>query len=239
MKSYETTDSGGRVVCKVHKMLRCAECAYIAELESEVFRLQDELAGDGVLSLSEQLSHARAEIRRLSGLEDEIEELRKLPRIIPLSQGKVSLVDPEDFVIYSKYKWYSSHGYAKRSETVDGQEQSIFLHREIMGNPEGKVIDHINGDRADNRRENLRICTHEENFLNSRPNRGKRSSKYKGVSWHKRSGKWHARTSMNRRRIHIGTFDCEKDAARAYNEKVEELFGEYAYQNFIEDDECE
>lgn len=65
MKSFETTDSGGRIVCKEHGLLRCSECAYIAELESEVFRLQGELAGDGVLTLAEQVSHYKAVSERL------------------------------------------------------------------------------------------------------------------------------------------------------------------------------
>lgn len=98
MKSYEAKDSGGRVVCKEHKRIRCSECAYVNELETEVFRLQDELNGDGVLSLKEQVGHAHAEIRRQ---DNEIEYLRE--GLTSIADGASSADSPDQLADTAKY----------------------------------------------------------------------------------------------------------------------------------------
>lgn len=102
----------------------------------------------------------------------------------------------------------------------------------IMGAPFGhKEIDHINGDRLDNRKENLRFCTRVQNEMN-KPTSRLSSSGYKGV-YRSRSGAWLARIQLKKKKIHLGTFDNKVDAARAYNEKAKELYGDFAWLNSV------
>ena len=119
-------------------------------------------------------------------------------------------------------------GYKRRRRTTRP------LHRLLMDPPKGMVIDHINHNGLDNRRENLRICTRAENSRN----RGKQknnTSGYKGVCWYKRDKKWRAQIKKDSKKIHIGYFDIIEDAARAYDAKAKELFGEFAHLNFPEE----
>jgi hypothetical protein len=104
------------------------------------------------------------------------------------------------------------------------------MHRLIMNPPAGKVVDHINRIRCDNRRDNLRVCDQAENLRNRRSFRG--TSRFKGVHWNERAHKWVATICLNRKLIHLGYFDDELAAARAYDEKARELFGPFAYLNF-------
>ena len=94
----------------------------------------------------------------------------------------------------------------------------------------GMVVDHIDGNGLNNRRSSLRICTHRQNMWNSRP-RGK-GSKYKGVCWDKSRKRWIVVVRRGDLHIHLGRFDDEVEAARAYDRKAFELFGEFAYLNF-------
>lgn len=111
---------------------------------------------------------------------------------------------------------------------------SLRLHRLIMNPPKGMMIDHINGDGLDNRRENLRVCTNAENQRNARLS-SRNKSGYKGVSWNKRDKKWRSQIQHERKVRHIGYFDCPKEAARAWDAVAKELFGEYANLNFPEE----
>ncbi len=108
------------------------------------------------------------------------------------------------------------------------------MHRQIMGAPAGMVVDHVNHKTLDNQRENLRVCTQSQNNANQRKTRG--ASRFKGVAWHKRTGKWHARIGKNGRRHHLGCFNNEALAAQAYNAAALEHFGEFALLNEVEHD---
>jgi hypothetical protein len=114
------------------------------------------------------------------------------------------------------------------------RQTTLFLHRLLMNPPKGMVIDHINHNGLDNRKENLRICTNAENVRNSR-NSQNNTSGYKGVCWDKSNKKWKARIGKDYKQIHIGCFDILEEAARAYDAKAKELFGEYAQLNFPEE----
>ncbi len=151
---------------------------------------------------------------------------------IPLTQGKFAIVDDEDYEWLNQFKWcahriYNNY-YAERR--VNGR--LLYMHREIMKPPKGKQVDHRNSDCLDNRGCNLRICTHQENLCNQKIQEGK-SSKYKGVSWHRQREKWVASIHHNDRKMHIGCFIDEHDAARAYDKQATELFGEFARLNII------
>jgi len=105
------------------------------------------------------------------------------------------------------------------------------MHRFIMDPPEGMVVDHRNGNRLDNRRSNLRVCTQKQNTHNSRP-KGK-SSRFKGVCYDKARGQWMAPVrSPDGKDIHTGRFDDEVEAAKAHDRLARELHGEFAYLNF-------
>jgi hypothetical protein len=159
-------------------------------------------------------------------------------RRIPLTQGKLALVDPEDYDELSKYKWYAVQSprgfYAARSVGTNRHgigQKTVRMHQVILKSPEGKFIDHINHNGLDNRKSNLRFCTIQQNVWNMRKQLGNCTSKYKGVTWRKDIGKWQARIVCNRKVISIGFFDDEKAAAMAYDKKAKELFGEFAAPN--------
>ncbi len=101
-----------------------------------------------------------------------------------------------------------------------------------MGFPDGKQVDHINGNPLDNRRENLRICENAENNRNKGLTKASTSG-YKGVSLYKRSGTWRAYIVTNYKQKHLGTFDNPIDAAKAYNVAAIKFHGEFARLNDI------
>ena len=96
------------------------------------------------------------------------------------------------------------------------------------------MIDHINHNGLDNRRENLRICTNAENNRHRRKPKNNTSG-YKGVCWDKSKKKWRARIEKDNKNIHIGYYNILEEAARAYDAKAKELFGKYAQLNFPEE----
>lgn len=160
-------------------------------------------------------------------------DIPALVREIPLTQGKVALVDEEDFEFLSQWKWYVSvfanNQYARRAIWDSGKERaiSISMHGEIMKTPKGMVCDHIDGNGLNNCRHNLRICTKEENWRNRRSKKGS-SSKYLGVYKVKGCNKWGAIIKGQR----LGYFADEKQAAVVYDKAALKQYGEYAHLNF-------
>jgi hypothetical protein len=160
-------------------------------------------------------------------------------RKIPLTQGQFAIVDEDDFKTLAGYKWYAMKSgrsfYAQRmkySKKAKTRQIPVQMHREILNAPEGALVDHINHNGLDNRRANLRLATAEQNSWNRRKNPGNFTSKYKGVSWNKLARKWQARIAHKQKWIVIGFFDDEQSAAKAYDKKAAELFGEFACLNF-------
>lgn len=156
-------------------------------------------------------------------------------REIQLTRGKVALVDDRDFEAMSHYKWHARKGvrtwYAEgHGHREDGAPTHLSMHRLIMGAPEGMQVDHIDGNGLNNTRENLRLCTRAENQFNRACSGGK--SKYKGVSLHRNGKKWRAQIWFADKRVDLGLFIDEEDAARAYDEAARRLFGQFARLNF-------
>ncbi len=149
-------------------------------------------------------------------------------RYISLGRGRTALVDAADFEWLNQRKWHAGGGAGYATGQIGGKH--VFMHRLIMEPPPGKVVDHINGNIWDNRRDNLRNCTHTENARNKRKGHG--TSRFKGVVRDARSGKWKAAIQCDGATIRLGLFDSEIDAAMAYDRKAIELFGEFAYLNF-------
>ena len=161
-------------------------------------------------------------------------------REITLTRGYVALVDDCDFDRVSAHKWQarvwfradgssrvSAQGMVRKS---DGNRTMQQLHRLIMDAPAGMQVDHINSNPLDNRRVNLRLCTATENNHNMRPRTGGLSV-YKGVHWHKGVRKWVAQIKCYDKRIYLGCFSSELDAAKAYDAAAVEMFGEFARMN--------
>ncbi len=164
-------------------------------------------------------------------------EVRILIRTVdvPLTQGKVALVDSDCVDLVAGVKWravkYANSYYAHRTVRKNGDRWSQYMHRLIMGVDDPKIIvDHINGNGLDNRRENLRTCSKAENQWNQFTIRSG-TSRFKGVWWHKGQRKWKAAIRVNGRRKHLGTFESEIEAALAYDQAAIKMFGEFAKPN--------
>lgn len=135
------------------------------------------------------------------------------------------IVDVIDLPIVEKYFWYSTKGYAQND--IVG-----CLHRVIANAKPHELVDHINMDTLDNRRENLRICTKAENMRN-RNAQANNTSGMEGVTWDKYGKKWMAQLSLNKKHIHLGRYDDILDAAKAYNAAAIIHHGEFARLNEI------
>jgi len=152
---------------------------------------------------------------------------------IPLTKGRQAIVDPEDYEWLRRRKWctlLSPDGRAYAASHIDGHK--TYMHRLIMNPPQGRFVDHVNGNGLDNRRCNLRLCTPAENMRNRRKNPG--SSRFKGVSLHE-CGKWNASLGIDNQNLHIGLYDDEVEAARARDRWAFALHGPFAWLNFPEE----
>jgi hypothetical protein len=135
-------------------------------------------------------------------------------------------ISPQDVERVTKYSWnLTSNGYAYAYEPKN--KKQISLSRLIMSPPEGMEVDHINRNRLDNRRENLRICTPSQNSINA-PSR-KSKSKYKGVWRGKKQKSWNAEIAGKM----LGAFKTQEEAALRYNEEAIKLYGEFAHLNNV------
>ncbi len=148
---------------------------------------------------------------------------------VNLTQGKVALVDDEDYGFVMRWTWsLSAKGYAQ-----EGHYHKQYMHRLLTQCPKGKQVDHINGDKLDNRRDNLRICTHGQNLCNQMPQQRKKTSIYKGVFLVKGAKTWTARIRKDRKNINLGRFQDEREAAIAYNAAAKIHHGEFARLNEV------
>ena len=155
---------------------------------------------------------------------------------LPLSNGLVTKVDDDVYELVSQWKWSDNgNGYAVRNDRyAPNKSRKQYLHRLITGAQQGDFVDHINGDRTDNRKENLRICTQAENAMNHSGQKKRKYSKYKGVTFDPITKKWVANIGVRYKKIHLGVFKTELEAARAYNEGAVKYCGDFAYLNDLE-----
>lgn len=155
-------------------------------------------------------------------------------KFIELTKGKTTTVDDEDYNYLNSFNWHYSTGYAMRQPPrKKGKRTPILMHREITNCPKEKEVDHINGDKLDNRKKNLRICTRSNNGKNQSIQNRQKSSIYKGVSLIKSTLKWRASIKINGKQFNLGHFHTEKDAAIAYNNAAIKYFKEYSKLNVI------
>ena len=154
---------------------------------------------------------------------------------IPLSRGLVALVDDEDFAAVSKFKWSAARAnggvYAVRGTTrrVNGvrKQRQFSIHRMVMGDPDGKQVDHINHDTLDCRKSNLRIATAAQNQWNRKGPQRNNTTGFRGVIWRKDRKTFIARLKVNGALKHLGSFPTKEMARSAYASANREYFGEF------------
>lgn len=149
---------------------------------------------------------------------------------IKLTQGKYALIDDEDFDRVSKFKWWTQRcinsSYAVRVEFLNRKRRIVYMHRFILNHTSDLEIDHKNGNGLDNRKNNLRPVTHQQNSMNRAIGKNN-SSGYKGVSFKIKTGKYYACIIINGKFVHLGVFLNALDASKAYEKKAKEVFGEF------------
>ena len=152
-----------------------------------------------------------------------------MSKIIPLTQGKETIVDDDMFDYLNRWKWFFANGYAVRKPVHGENGKTIFMHRVIADTPDGMDTDHTNCNKLDNRSDNLRICTRSQNKMNA----GKHvdnTSGFKGV--YQNNGSWTVRICNQRKCIYLGCFKSKEEAASAYDEAAKKYHGEFARVNF-------
>lgn len=157
--------------------------------------------------------------------------------LIPLTKGRYAIVDKDDFEELSRHIWYcGGDGYAARRETTYDESgvrmtRIVKMHRIIINAPNDVEVDHINRNRIDNRRSNLRLCTRSENATN-RARQANSHGRFKGITFAKNANLWRARIHVHGKTIQLGYFQSDIDAARAYDRAAIQYFGEFALLNF-------
>lgn len=152
------------------------------------------------------------------------------------NSDKSFLIDDADWLCIAQWSnrfYLTSDGYA--ASTHNGRP--LIVHRQLLNLQyyDGNYVDHVNGNKLDNRRSNLRVCTNQQNCA-GKVNTTKRAaikSKYKGVVWDKPTSKWRAQVGYRYLVLYLGVHDTEEQAAQAYNVKATELFGEFARLNQV------
>jgi len=146
--------------------------------------------------------------------------MKKINISTPKYPNIFTLVDDKDFEYLNQWKWHKmSNGYSARAIQKDGKMKFILMHRFIMETKKKMEVDHINMDKLDNRRSNLRNVTSSQNKVLI-PMLSTNTSGYRGVHWAEKLKKWIARISVNNKSIYLGCFKKVEDAVKAYNDSV-------------------
>lgn len=153
-----------------------------------------------------------------------------------LGQGKFALVDSADFEWLNQWIWNYDKGYAYRTQRYGlrkfNKKKNIHMHRLILDAPKGFFTDHIDGNRLNNQRKNLRIVNYQQSAFNTGLS-SRNKCGYKGVGWHKEKEKYRAYIKMDGHQKHLGYFKTKEEAARAFNVMSKKYHGEYARLNIL------
>jgi len=150
---------------------------------------------------------------------------------IPIIGGNSTIVSEEDYEYLIQFRWFLVEGYAKRS--LNNKHSA--LHKEVAMRigMKGSQIDHRDRDRLNNQRENLRPATTSQNQMNQAAHVDKTYSEFKGVTYNRQKNKWVARIMRQKVRYHLGYFDTDVQAAKAFNLAAIKYHGEFAVLNEI------
>lgn len=150
---------------------------------------------------------------------------------IKLNNGMFALIDDEDFLEVAKHKWHFDNGGYARCQMKIGirKQRPLLMHRLIMRPEKGLEVDHIDGNKLNNQKSNLRICRRFQNSANRKLSKNNTSG-YKGVT--RQGKKWIAQIGCLWKHTSIGSFDTAEEAARAYDRVARDKFGKYARTNF-------
>ena len=159
----------------------------------------------------------------------------KMAKEIILTQGIVTIVDDDDYQYLNQFKWYllKSHSNYYAIRTKRPENKLIQLHRIVIKAKQGEIVDHINGNKLDNRKCNLRICTKSQNCQNRKISKLNKSG-FNGVSWNVNNRKWVAQIAFNNKKMHLGFFNDPTEAAKSFNEAALKYHGEFANLNKID-----
>jgi len=155
-------------------------------------------------------------------------------KIIQLTQGKSTIVDDEDYELLMQFNWcaFNQRGKWYVGKRPTKYSPHRYMHRFLLELKDSKIhADHIDGDGLNNQKINLRICTHSQNSKNKSPSKTG-TSKFLGVCFYKTTNRWHAQINDNKKVKHIGYFKNEIEAAKAYDLRAKQVFGEFAHLNF-------
>lgn len=149
-------------------------------------------------------------------------------------EGKYASIDDEFYELVSSKSWrVKKEGYVISTFRENGKSKTVYLHRLIMCNPKGFEVDHIDNNKLNNCKSNLRVCSRHENAAN-KPITFKNTSGYKGVYLHTKAKRWVARIQFKNKMHHLGMFQDAKEAAKTYNNAALRYFGEFARLNLID-----
>jgi hypothetical protein len=150
---------------------------------------------------------------------------------VPLTRGKVALIDAADAEAVLRYRWHARRAprnYYARTK-IGGRQ--VELHRFLLGEDAGPRTDHRNRNGLDCRRQNLRPATEQQNQANRGPQRNNTSG-FKGVGWHRPTRSWRAAIKVLGHDMTLGYFRDVESAAKAYDAAARKHFGEFAWTNF-------
>ncbi len=162
-------------------------------------------------------------------------------RKIELTQGQFAVIDDDDYDRISSHKWYAKKNnvkckvvyYAATNITILGKRTTIRMHQFILGSsPNGKEIDHADGNTLNNQKHNLRFCTRTQNLYNAIGSPYS-ATKHKGITFNNKSNMYRVRISINGKSTHIGCFKKIEDAICVYNNAALKYHGEFARLNVI------
>jgi HNH endonuclease len=177
-----------------------------------------------VATLGSLRSPASTNRRQLGGL------MKLIDISTPKYPNTFTMVDDEDYDWLNQWKWYlNTDRYVIRANRVCGVRKTTWMHRELIKPEIGVFVDHIDGNKLDNRKGNLRICTPSENSRNRGPNKSRNLPK--GAHWKPRDNIFHSQIKVNYKAIHLGRFATAQEAANAYNEAAIKYHGEFARIN--------
>lgn len=152
-------------------------------------------------------------------------------KTIELTGGLKSIVDDEDYEKLKNFKWRCQRIHSLRYAVSGSKEKTVLMHRLILEQKDGVLTDHRNGNGLDNRKENLRSCTHAQNMMSRKIHKNNKSG-FRGVYWYVQKRRWRSEIRFCGRKIYLGLHRDRDKAAISYDNAAKKYFGSFARLNF-------